>query len=120
MGDKEDFEAKRAAIETAVEKVTQELMDQGRIIEAGFRAMISFAYLDADPPMQKDQEDELRAAFFAGAQHLWGSIMCSLDPGEEPTEDDERRFALIQSELDTFIADFRKSHGIESPPQPQQ
>jgi hypothetical protein len=58
---------------------------------------------------------ELRMAFFGGAQHLFGSIMGILDPGEEPTEQDMRRMDLISHELETFIVEFKQRHGINDP-----
>lgn len=58
--------------------------------------------VDAPP----DQLREMRMAFFAGAQHLFSSIMTVLDPGEEPTDKDLQRMDLIHQELDAFIKDF--------------
>jgi hypothetical protein len=50
----------------------------------------------------------MRWVFFAGAQHLFGSIMGIMDPGEEPTDADLRRMDQIDVELKTFIAEFKK------------
>jgi hypothetical protein len=44
----------------------------------------------------------MQKAFYAGAQHLWGSLMSGLDDDREPTEQDERRMALIDAELEAF------------------
>jgi hypothetical protein len=43
-------------------------------------------------------------AFFAGAQHLWGSINSFLEAGEEPTDKDMQRMSHIEKELSQFIA----------------
>lgn len=80
-------------------------MAEGKIIEAGWQAMrITCVAADAPP----DQLEEMRMAFYAGAQHLWGSIMNGLDPDAEPTAEDERKMVLIGRELDSFIADFAR------------
>lgn len=90
-----DAKAKRAFEEA----ITRKLLDEGKIIEAGWA--LFFAYvLPKDAP--KIQVDETRKAFFAGAQHLWGSIMTGLDADAEPTPQDERRMELIAAELDAF------------------
>jgi hypothetical protein len=88
-------------------EVTKQLMAEGRIVEAGWQAMRITAIAPDAPP---DQLQEMRMAFYAGAQHLWGSIMNGLDPDAEPTADDERKMELIQKELDTFIKDFARRH----------
>jgi hypothetical protein len=38
--------------------------------------------------------------------------MTVADPGEEPTPADMRRMQLISDELDKFIVDFKKKHGL--------
>jgi len=48
----------------------------------------------------------MRNAFFAGAQHLFSSIMTILEPDAEPTEKDMQRMDLIDKELRAFINDF--------------
>lgn len=88
-------------------EVSKRFLDQGKLIEAGFAAMqITAMHPDAPP----DQIREMRMAFFAGAQHLFGTIMNVLEAGDEPTETDLRRMDLIQRELDQFIKDFAKQH----------
>ncbi len=97
-------EAKRRAI---AEKITAEAVDEGKIIEAGWLALRAQA-IPADAP--QIQLDEMRQAFFAGAQHLFGSIMTMLDPDSEPTERDMRRMDSIDKELQAFIADYMLLH----------
>lgn len=87
--------------------MSEQLTDEGRIIEAGWQA---FRILSLPPDAPQTQLDRMREAFFAGAQHLLGSIMSILDPGEEPTERDMRRMASIQRELEEFIRDFELRH----------
>jgi hypothetical protein len=53
------------------------------------------------------QLDELRNAFFAGAQHLFASLITILDPGEvEPTAADLAMMDAINVELKLFLDDF--------------
>jgi len=46
----------------------------------------------------------MRMAFFAGAQHLFASLMTVLEAGDDPTNNDMRRVDLIAKELDDFIS----------------
>lgn len=77
------------------EKFTQE----GLLIAAGFAA---FHATVISPYAPEDQVREMRFAFFAGAQHLFASIIGILDPGQDPTDDDFKRMDLIAGELNAF------------------
>jgi hypothetical protein len=90
-----------------VDKLTHELTAKGQLIEAGFAGLRLMAIAPDAPQIQID---EMRTAFFAGAQHLWASIMTIMDPGEEPTEADMRRMALIEAELKRFGDEFQARH----------
>lgn len=85
-----------------IRKVELELTDQGKIIEAGWAGLKLMAYPDA-PPIQLE---ECRNCFFAGAQHLFTSILSIMDPGDEPTEADLRRMDLIDKELTAFLQNY--------------
>jgi hypothetical protein len=90
-----------------IERLTKELVDKGKLIEAGWASMrLACDLIDAPA----DQLREMRMAFFAGAQHLMGSIMSFLDPGEESTDKDLQRMDLIHTELQAFIKDFALRH----------
>jgi hypothetical protein len=90
-----------------LERLSRELTDQGKLIEAGWVAMrLGFVPLDAPA----DQLHEMRLAFFAGAQHLFSSIMTILEPDAEPTDKDLARMDLIDKELRAFIKDFEIKH----------
>jgi hypothetical protein len=90
-----------------LERLTRELTDSGKLIEVGWISMrLACDLIDAPA----DQLHEMWMAFFAGAQHLFGSIMTVLDPGEEPTNKDLQRMDLIDKELKAFIADFSMRH----------
>lgn len=106
--------ARREAIGKVADQIAGHFVDRGRIIEIGFAEMIRQAYPDWQN-MPRHQLDDLRSAFFGGAQHLWGSIMGILDPGSEPTERDLRRMDLINHELEAFIEEYKQRHGITDP-----
>jgi len=87
-----------------VDELCRELVDKGLLIQAGWVALrLTAIHQDA----QQNQLDEMRMAFFAGAQHLFGSIMGILEPDAEPTEADLRRMDQIHRELDTFLEQFK-------------
>jgi hypothetical protein len=84
------------------------LTDAGKIIDGGF---VGFRAL-AIPEGATDSEIlALRMAFFAGAQHLFSSIMAVMDAGTEPTERDLHRMDLIHRELEAFGKDFELRYG---------
>lgn len=90
-----------------IAKVTRKLMDEGKLIEAGWT---SLRIMSISSGASELQLDEMRNAFFAGAQHLFGSIMGGLDPGVEPTEADEHRLDLIAKELSDFLKIYKQKH----------
>jgi hypothetical protein len=90
-----------------LERLSRELADKGKLIEAGWVGLRLACDLHDAPAIQIQ---EMRQAFFAGAQHLFSSIMTILDPGAEPTDKDLERFDLIDRELRAFIADFELRH----------
>ena|ERR1700756_1550028 len=88
-------------------KLTAELSDAGKIIEAGW---VGFKLLTISKDAPQIQLDEMRQAFFAGAQHLFSSILNVLEEGEEPTDKDLNRLSLIHKELDDFLCNFKEKH----------
>jgi hypothetical protein len=93
-------EAKRRQL---IDEVTRKLVDEGKLIEAGWASLRMMAVAPDAPQVQLD---EMRMAFFAGAQHLFGSLMSFLEAGEEPTETDLKRMDAIHKELGEFIEQF--------------
>ena len=89
----------REAARRFAKEMTRKLADEGRVIEGGWQSLKALAI---PPDAPKAQLDEMRVAFFAGAHHLFFSIMASFDAGEEPTAADERRLDLIRSELEAY------------------
>lgn len=90
-----------------LERLSRELTDKGKLIEAGWVGL-RLAAIPLDTPAS--QLHEMRIAFFAGAQHLYASIMTIMEPGEEPTDKDFARMDLINNELQEFIKDFELRH----------
>jgi len=80
------------------------LTDEGKLIEAGWIAMRIACIPDNASEIQLD---EMRKAFFAGAQHLFASIMVVLDLGSEPTDKDMERMNRINDELSQFAEEFK-------------
>lgn len=83
------------------------LVDAGKIIEGGWAGFRLMAY---PSDISQRQFDDLRNTLFAGAHHLFTSIMNLLEPGDEPTANDYRRLTLIHTELDEFIKNFEAKH----------
>jgi hypothetical protein len=87
---------------TQMDDLARQLIDRGRIIEAGWMGLQKLALPDASP----SQIATMRSSFFAGAAHLFSSIMSILGPGAEPTEKDFDRLTAIDNELRAFERDF--------------
>jgi hypothetical protein len=88
-----------------IDEIVRKLADEGKLIEAGFVAL-RWKVIPRDAP--EVQVEEMRKAFFAGAQHLFASIMTILEPGEEPTENDLHRLTLISEELEEFVRELKE------------
>lgn len=101
--------AQAPEIRAAIDDMTKMLTDQGRLIEAGWVSLRIMSVPDDAPPVQID---EMRNAFFAGAQHLFHSIMTILESGEEPTDNDLSRLDKIDNELRGFIEEFKLRNSI--------
>lgn len=86
------------------------LTDTCQLIEAGWRSYELIVMNENAPDIQRK---ETRMAFFAGAQHLFGSIMVILEPGTEPTEKDLARVNQINTELRNFVVAFKLAHDIK-------
>ncbi len=87
--------------------ITRALTDQGKLIEAGW---IGLQAKWVNPQASPEQRAELRQAFFAGAQHLFASIMEIMTEDREPTEEDFARMSQIDAELRAFFHDFTLNH----------
>lgn len=83
-------------IDNLVAGIATKLANDGKLIEAGWVALR--VQLPKDTPTA--QLADMRLAYLAGAQHLFASMMGSLDAGAEPTAADLRRMDLIHAELE--------------------
>ena len=84
--------------------ISQDLADQGKVVEAGWLAM----RLTMIPKTaSQSQLDAMRNAFYAGAQHVFASLMTLLDEGQEPTKADLLRVTSIVEELDEWVSQMK-------------
>jgi len=91
-------------------RLTKELADQGRIVEGGWAGFKVLIYPEDVP---QEQLDELRTAFFAGAQHLFASLLMVITDDDKVEEIDLRRMDRVHKELQEFLAVFKKKHGLK-------
>lgn len=89
-----------------VDDLTKEWADQGKVLQGGWAAF-EYLILQGAPDIQRE---EMRKAYFAGAQHLFASIMTVLDPGDEPTDQDLVRMEMISKELAAFEMEVTNVH----------
>lgn len=86
--------------QVGIEKLSKEFADKGRLIEVGW---LSFRAIAVPPTASEGQVKDLRIAFFAGARHLFDSLMTIFESDDEPTETNMRRMALVNEELDALV-----------------
>lgn len=86
-------------------QLTKLLTDSGKLIEAGW---VVYKHKLIPASASAVQIEETRRGFFAGAQHLFASIMTVLEPGSEPTEKDLQRMDHIDAELRKYAAELIK------------
>lgn len=96
---------KEEKVRKVANQLTKDLAAQGKIIQGGWRSYEIIVLENAGDI----QRSESRKAFFAGAQHLWASILVFLDPGVEETPADLKRMDLIQKELDDFVEEMKRA-----------
>jgi hypothetical protein len=101
---------KEEKVRKVANQITKDLAAQGKIIQGGWRAYEIIVLPENAGDIQRS---ESRQAFFAGAQHLWASIMVFLDAGTEPTDADLKRMDLIQKELDDFVEEMKRAMKLE-------
>jgi len=94
-------------VQAVAQELTERLADAGKIIEGGFAGFSMMVIPSEAPPIQVR---EMRMAFFAGAQHLFSSIMAVMDTDREPTPRDLHRMSMIHEELEFFRKDFELNH----------
>ena len=95
-----------ADAEALAKQLSRQLADRGKLIEAGW---VLFWALIAPDGASRVQKDETRKAFFAGAQHLFGSMVSIMDDEREPTEADLKRMDNIAAELGEYLAELKRT-----------
>jgi hypothetical protein len=85
------------------EMIARELLNNGKLVNGGWEVFDRFIL---DPSAPTIQREEMRKAFFAGAQHVYMCLCSGLDPDEEPTADDMKRMELLEAELIEFGESF--------------
>ena len=85
-------------------EITKRFTDEGQLIAAGWAA---FQCLVASKHQHIPAHQQIRLAYLSGAQHLWGSIFANLDPDEEPTEQDMRRMAMVEQEMERIYGELQ-------------
>lgn len=88
-----------------LQRLTKELADKGKLIEAGWVALRLAAIPDRAPEIQLR---EMRMAYMAGAQHLFSCMMSIMDEDREPTDADMNRMDLIHKELEAFRSELEQ------------
>lgn len=99
---------KEELIRQLASQLTKEASEEGRIVELGWRSYEIMVLPVGAPEIQKR---ECRLAFFAGAQHLFASLMVIIDSDREPTAEDLNRMMLINKELNRFVAKLNPTTG---------
>lgn len=89
-----------------IKELTIKFTKDGKLIEAGWVALRLLTTMENTP---EQQLNEMRRCYFAGAQHLFSSIMMMLDPGTESTNADLKRLDMINSELIEWMKKERES-----------
>lgn len=92
----------------AMRPIIQSLIDQGKLLEAGWQSFRSLA-IPLNTPTK--ELDSMKECFFAGASMTFQSVIFGMDADREPTEDDERRMEGISNELNGWDDLFRLKYG---------
>lgn len=94
-------------VRTIAERMARDLADQGRVLEAGWQM---YRLLLLKVPAH-EARDELREAFEAGAEYIFGTLMAMLEPGEMETGNDLRRMHRLNAELQPIRERLKLKYG---------
>ncbi len=95
----EHRQQKNKIVEEVAVQLAKVATDKGLLVELGWIGMLRYV-IDKDAP--QTQVDEMRKAFFMGAEHLFASIMNIMDADREITQADLARMTQIHDELELF------------------
>jgi hypothetical protein len=76
-----------------------ELVDQDRLIEAGWVAM---RIEGIEKAMPLEDLESVRQIFFAGAAYLMSTVMTIRSPDHPPTDEEMRRLGALAIEVEKF------------------
>jgi hypothetical protein len=113
MGEAKRRREQLTPVEKMAEEMTHRLVDEGLLVKAGFVGFMAACFPNEQPGDL--QRQEMEGAFMAGAYHLWASVMNILDPGQEATDRDLARMALIQKELDDYETLIKARAAVAAP-----
>jgi len=100
----------REMIREIAKKLSCELADQGRLTEGGWKA---FETMFLPTAVNEDQRHDMRIAFFAGAQHIFHTMVSIAEEGTEATPNDLSRFQKLDDELTEFAEYMAKHYGVK-------
>jgi len=70
-------------------------VDNGKLMEVGWYGLLTVI----DPPPSAGYINDLKLAYYGGAQHLFASMVAFFDEDKEPTQRDLERMEKIFQEL---------------------
>lgn len=83
-----------------VTEIEKQMIADGKLVAAGF---VAFDMMFLEPASASEREKNFAQwAFFSGAQHLYASMLDTLDEGTEPTNADLDRVEKIHNELEDW------------------
>lgn len=92
-------------IKQIVDEITAKANAEAQTIEFGW---LSLKRQWIPPTAGMDQINDMRMAFFAGAQHLWACVNSLMTEDREPTEADMLRLSRINLELSNFYTELKR------------
>lgn len=98
MGEAKRKREKLSPVERLALDTMHRLVDEGLGVEGGFAALCIMEGIKPDNPMVP----LARHIYFAGAQHIWSTMMTMLDPGPKETKRDMLRMDKIEAELEKY------------------
>jgi len=88
----------------AIQRLTKDLADKGLLLAAGWQ---SYRLMTFGPDSPVKEQDAQKFAFYAGAQHVFASMLNMLDEDHEPTDADMARMTHLNQELKEFELQFK-------------
>jgi hypothetical protein len=88
--------------------IARKLLDEGKLMAAGWHIYRTRVMSPNAGPVQIE---EMRKAFYTGAQHVFASICGGMDEDAEPTAADMARMDHLAAELQAFAAELMQTEG---------